>query len=399
MEQKKGIMKLAAPFVIASLWIGFYIGPGFASGAMLTRYLVGPSWLGIFVGPAIVCLYASTLAYLIFEYSRRKQSNDYREVYDGVFGKYKHIFSNIKDISILITIFVVSVMSFATAGRLIRDLTGIPATIGGLALLAFSFVMVIKGQLVIVKMNTLFTWMMIAVVIAVLIVGVGPSWPAMSEYVGNRTFNQPGIRVFINFILFTNVITSFIDTSIPVLKGVVKTKQDVKRGVILGFLLTFTITSLMNVILAAAMPQIIEEDIPTLWALNNVIETPIIRIVYLIVAILAVFTSMAGLHFGTVERYQRTLGKVWKNSSYNQRRIAILLFVFPFAIYFGQKSIPGFIMYGFDLLGYINKPLLELPIFFILPWVLLRMTKRGETGPTEGTNLPDGAKSSKGKGK
>lgn len=404
-EQKKS--RFGPGFSMAAVWFCFFVGPGFASGASLLGFYASRGWIGVFIGPALSTLVAGTFVYLALEYSRRHQLYDFKSFYDGVFGKYSPVFSNIKDLTIIISIFVMGALSFATGGRhlyyLIRDITGIHVnrSITGLFIMFVVGAFVLAGRKIIVSMSKMVSFALIACIVVVIFLAFPTAWPIMTDIVANRTvFLEQGTGLLGNLtmsgtafmwfgtLIFVNTLTSSVDTLIPASKGVIKTQADSRNAAILGGIGVFLSMFLMNVVLISGMPYIADQSIaqiPTIWAIYNIVEAPAVAFIYHNVAIIAIISTLASFFYGMVVRYDKIAVKVLKNAPVKVRWAAMLALITLVSLHFGGNGIPTIVMTGFSILGYLNLPLLEFPMLFIISYKLIKMQKNKNSEVDLGT--------------
>lgn len=359
---------ILAPFSIASIWFGIYIGPGFSGGAQLVSFFVGKSYLGVFIGPLITTSIAAILCYFVLEYARKYQVYNFREFYDRVFGKANIVFSNIKEFSAMLACITISALSFATGGRLISEYTGLPFIVCGIATILIIVVLIIAGQSIVLKSASLITVALIILISYIGITGVGVSWNGMIKYIESKTMNDSLVNIWISIVLYINIMVAFIDAVIPASKGQINSQKDSLLASIIGFVLVFLSTIMMNIIFAAGMPNVLNQDLPTLWSMQNTIQADSsIKFIYTSLAYLAVLSTGAGYLYGMIERYQVLLKRVWKNSRLNQRRIVLVIILAITGFYFGRMGIPELVTQAYGIIGKINIPLFEIPFLIILP--------------------------------
>jgi len=376
MSLTQKLSKLAPAFVIASVWITVYIGPGFASGSMLVGFFVSKSWLGVFVGPTLTTLFAASMTFCVMEFSRIHEAQDFRMLYDAVFGKYRYFFATLKDTSIIVSIFVVGSLSFAAGGRLLSEITGVSHMLCGAIIMIIISAMVLGGRWLLIRISIWTTISLLTVVIAIVVVALPTAWPKMLEYVGNRTMNETPFRVWLNIILFTNIMTAFTDAAIPLSRGVIKTRSDSIQAAVVGGILVLVATIGMNIVLSSGMPDIAKVQLPTLWVVTNIVDAAWLKIAYNIVAIVAIVTTLGNFLFGVLTRYQRVLDKKLPSLAGLRGRVLMLLIVSASAFYFGGAGVPVVAMRGYSLMGYINTPFLEIPMLIIISVSLYRMGKK-----------------------
>ncbi|MDR0886934.1 MAG: hypothetical protein LBN22_11415 [Clostridiales Family XIII bacterium] len=374
---KRKFSWLAGPFTIAAVWYGIYIGPGFAGGAQLVSFFVGQSWLGVFIGPIVTISIAAIFCYFILEYARIFQLYTFREFYDGVYGKYKVVFANIKDFSAILACITISALSFATGGRLISELFHIPFLPCAFVTIFIIAILILCGQKIVLKSSAAITIALVLLIAYIGIQGVGSAWDGMTEYVSNRTMNDTYPHVILKIILYINILVAFADAAIPASKGVIKSRRDSAATAIIGGTLVILSTLMMNIMFAAGMPDVAKENLPTVWSLTNIIGGGFkIHLLYTTIAYLAVISTGVGYLYGMVERYQLLLGRGWKSSSANARRIVLVIVIALLGMYFGRMGIPDLVTNAYGLIGKINIPLFELPFLVILPYQIHKFMKK-----------------------
>lgn len=389
MREKNGKLSgFAAPFAVASVWFGIYIGPGFAGGAQLVSFFVGKSWLGVFIGPLLTSVVAGVLCYLTLEFSRVFKVYNFRTFYDKAFGRVNIIFANIKEISAFLACITISALSFATGGRLVSDMTGLPFLVCGLITMGIIAVLVLCGQSIVLKSAAGITVALILLLAYIGIRGVGPAWDGMIEYVGNKTMNSSPFDTWIQILLYINIMAAFMDAVIPASQGQIGSKKDSLVTALIGWAMVFCSTVMMNVLFAAGMPDVTTQELPTVWVLEHLVGANMgIKILYTMIAYLAVISTGAGYLYGMVERYQEVLKKVWKNSQLPARRIAIMAILCVFGIYFGRVGIPQLVTTAYGIIGKINVPLFLIPFLVLLPlkmsWKRKKQAKPGKASAPE----------------
>ncbi|MDR0880707.1 MAG: hypothetical protein LBN09_08430 [Clostridioides sp.] len=368
---------LIGPFTIASLWYGIYIGPGFAGGAQLVSYFVSIGWIGVFIGPIITTLAASFLCFFVLEYSRTFKYYNFREFYDGVYGPIKIVFANLKEFSAMLACITISALSFATGGRLIAAITPIPFIIAGLITIFIIAVLILCGQSIVLKSSAIITMALIALLSYLGIRGLFSAWDGMITYTTSHVMNLSYPKAWLRIILYINIMVAFVDAAIPSSKGVVKTKRDSLATAIIGGLLVFLSTIMMNILFASGMPNVVGLDMPTIWVLEHIVGAEFgVKLLYTAIAYLAVISTGAGYLYGMVERYQSLLHRIWKRSSLQHRRFILVIVLLLLGIYFGRMGIPDLVLKAYGLIGKINIPCFELPFLIILPVQTYRYRKK-----------------------
>ena len=114
---------------------------------------------------------------------------------------------------------------------------------------------------------------------------------------------------------------------------------------------------IFTIIFAAGMPGILKEEIPTLWAINNLSNSGwISRILYVIFAVAAMLSSSVAFIFTVCNRFEPLIQKVWKKSTGFSRKLAIAM-VFILLCTFGSSfGLLNIIKYGYGTFTTITEP-------------------------------------------
>ena len=205
--------------------------------------------------------------------------------------------------------------------------------------------------------------------------GIGPSWAATAEYVGNHTMNASYGTSILNIVLYLAIFCSFVDSGMATSKGVIKSKRDSLITAILGSVLVGGCTMIMNTLFAAQMPGALTDSLPVVTALKRIGVGEYFQVIYVVLAMLAVLSTGVGFMCGTVARYE---GLVCKKLKVNNvvSRFLIIAFFMIIAILLGQFGILTIVNFGYKIVfSYMGVPMMFIPFIFILPYWVRRKNR------------------------
>jgi len=367
----------AGPFAIAAVTYGTHVGPGFASGAQIANYFPGMGWVGIFIGPVMVCLFSGIVLFFVLEYARLHKTFDYRSLYDSVFGRFSFIFSNLKELVIVITTLLVCSLCYATSSELLKQMFGLPLLAGGGLIMLIVTLLVIFGARVVRASSTLITLLLIAMMLFIGINGIGNAWPAARESIRQRTMYREYIPAFVKMFSYVMLILSYLDVTVAVIEPSIHSTADSLKTAVLSTLLIGGSTIMMAILFNAGMPGLLAEPLPTLWVLNNLLDVGgITRLLYTAIAVLAILSTGVGGIYGIVARYEKRLEKVWKKSNVIGRSTVVTLaFVFG-SMLLGQLGVLSLVQYGYGAMSFLIVPAFYIPFLFIIPYKLYLRPKK-----------------------
>ena len=124
-------------------------------------------------------------------------------------------------------------------------------------------------------------------------------------------------------------------------------------GVLYHPMLCSVSTMIFTVIFAAGMPAVLSEEIPTLWAINNLSGAGMIsRVLYVVFAIAAMLSSSVAFIFTVCNRFEPVIERFWTKSTGFSRKLVIAM-VFILVCTFGSSfGLLNIIKYGYVEAGH-----------------------------------------------
>lgn len=168
------------------------------------------------------------------------------------------------------------------------------------------------------------------------------------------------------------------EACVPASIGIIKTRKDVVLESLVTALLCGGSTVIFTIIFAAGMPDILQEEIPTLWAINNLSGAGwISRILYVLFAVAAMLSSSVAFIFTVCNRFEPTIEKVWTKSTGFTRKLIIAI-VFILVCTFGSSfGLLNIIRYGYGAFTTVVGPVMLVPLIGSVSYRLYKDRKDG----------------------
>lgn len=379
-EERHGLKRIfMGPVAVIAVWFSTHVGPGFAGGAQQVRYFIHDGYLGVVIGPIVLTILAIWTSYWFSEFSRATNSYQYRTFYDNFFGKFKILFSNVKEVSSIIGITVSVALVYATGGQLLGNLLNISPVIAGVFSTIVVGILVMYGEQVVRSSATIITFILVILVIYIGLVSLPKAMPNAIAYMDAKTINTTPGAAWYNIFLYFPLFVSYLDAGMVTSEGVIRSRKDSLILAVGGSVLLGAALIMMNLIFAAGMPGIDNEELPTLWALNNVVGTGrTSQILYTAFAWLALVSTGVGGMSGWVKRMDDSLAKTERFAPVKMTvRRGILTFVaIGVSISFGQFGIMNLVYYGYGMMCTINLYFFLIPMFFLIPWRIKKLKEQ-----------------------
>lgn len=380
MEKNSGKSNLKAIFALSCVLYTCHIGPGFSSGAQIVQYLVRWGWTGVFLGPLLIGVFGVFVTYLVLEYARLIQATNYRMFYDKFYGKYSILFSNLKEVLFTMLCLLTSANVFATGGALLNMAFGIPVLAGGIFCGIVVVLLTMFGSDLVSSSASAITIILIVLMLYISVISLGKAWPVTQEFIAARTMNSSYPYAMLRIINYWAGLLTFLDTGITMIGTSSKSRKDTLLIAIGGCGLVVLTLIPMTILLAAGMPQVASESIPTLWALEHVVNVAgPIKYIYVAIAFSALISTGVGFLYAIIQRHLLRVKEWTKISSDNTARALMLVGILAIAFFFGRFGVIALVNKGYGTLAYANIPLYFLPFAILLPGMLKKMhAEKGE---------------------
>ena len=135
---------------------------------------------------------------------------------------------------------------------------------------------------------------------------------------------------------------------------------------------------IFTVIFAAGMPDILQEQIPTLWAINTLSNAGwISKILYVVFAIAAMLSSSVAFIFTVCNRFEPLIQKVWLSSNSFTRKFTIAMIFILLCTFGSTFGLLNIIKYGYGMFTTIVGPVMLIPLIISVPYRLYKDRQNG----------------------
>ena len=370
MKEKRSLLvdKSKMPLAMGLAFVAFttQFGGGFASGAQIYQY---------FINYGIWCLVLPLLTqglYALFfwygmRYSYKHKVYDYRSFSDSLYGKTRHVMSNLYEICYLIMIGTASAAAFATGGSTLTTLFGMPYWLSTVLVAAFIFFVALFGTGVVRKCASTLSVLIIIGLLLVLIPNIIAQWDnivasASRMSSGEMTVLSKESGAF-GPALWSAVLYFFFQlASVSVMYQHVEEVTDVKqvnRAAIGMFLCNFLAMelSIVGLLAVSYVAELATASIPMLVLVENGVGagflTPIISILIILGAISTAVNMISGIVTRCVNAVERRMPTPEKKQKGHLARNAVFTAIFTFlAFAIAQFGLMAVVSKGYAYLGY-----------------------------------------------
>ncbi len=381
---KNGLKRVGKILSLCTIMYTAYVGPGFASGTQTVTYFNKYGWLGVFVGPLVCGLLCFLFNILLFEINRIYKPNTYREAYNTIYRKkgLQLFFGIFKEIQVVAVVIIALAAQISTTAVLLNQIFGLPKVVGMIGFCVLVLVLALWGAGVLRKVGTILGIVILAICAYVAIICFGNATPLANNYLATKaTYTDYGYNGFQAWFSFFMIVVFFMngyEACVPASKGIIERRRDVILESAVTAILCAGSTMIFTFIFAAGMPNIIKEEIPTLWAINNLSNQGMTaKIIYVIFAIAAMVSSSVAFIFTVCGRFEPLIEKKWKNSKPIIRKLIIALFFIVICSVLSLVGVLNIINYGYKIFTMIVGPVMLIPLIVSVPYRLYKDRKDG----------------------
>ena len=392
MSEKKSLLidKRKMPIIMGIAFVAFttQFGGGFASGAQIYQY---------FINYGIWCLVLPVLTqglYSLFfwygmRYAYKHKTYDYRSFSDSIYGKTRHIMSNLYEICYLIMIGTASAAAFATGGSTINTLTGIPYLVCTLIVGAFIFIVALFGTNMVRKCASTLSVLIVVGLVVVLVPNIIAQAGSIGESISRMAAGEMVVRAGENMsgafgpALWSAVLYFFfqlasVSVTYQQMEHVTDPKQ-INKAAIWMFICNFGAMelSIIGLLAVSFVADMATASVPMLVLVRNgvgaSILTPIISILIILGAISTAVNMISGIVTRCVNAIERRMPDDAARAKGHLGRNAIFTFIFT-ALAFGiaQFGLQAVVAKGYAYLGYAAL------ITLFIPFVLHAIKTKGK---------------------
>ena len=370
MSEKKSLLvdKSKMPLAMGLAFVAFttQFGGGFASGAQIYQYFINYGIWCLILPLVTQGLYALFFWYGM-RYSYKHKVYDYRSFSDSLYGKTRHVMSNLYELCYLIMIGTASAAAFATGGSTIQTLFGIPYWVCTLIIAAFIFVIALYGTNVVRKCASTLSVLIIIGLVLVLVPNILAQWGDITASISRMTSGEmPVISTESGAFgpaLWSAVLYFFFQlASVSVMyqhmEDVTDEKQ-INKAAIWMFICNFVAMelSILGLLAIAYVADLASASVPMLVLVQNGVSsrllTPIISILIILGSISTAVNMISGIVTRCVNAVERRMRSEQERQNGHLVRNAIATLIFTFlAFAIAQFGLLAVVKQGYAYLGY-----------------------------------------------
>ena len=293
-----------------------------------------------------------------------------------------------KDVFSVIQILLVVSGMISAAANILEQQFGIPNLVGTIIFAIVMIALTLKGHQLVVRIGSVLTLLIIAIIIFIFIIGIGKAWPGASAFMAERTTPADyGFSTGYAWLIMMSVIVLYTcgsNAAIPASRDALASKKDSIIAAAGTAILCACGTAACTILFAAGMPDITKEAIPMLYTMKTTINAgSISQLLYVTIALSAMVSTGVAMLFGVSERYQIALGKnLMQNKSAEFRRALVGLVITLVSVGFSRFGILAIISKGYTTFTLIAAPFLIYLLFVTIPMRISADKKTG-TYPAE----------------
>lgn len=390
MSNKKSLLvdKSKMPLAMGIAFVAFttQFGGGFASGAQIYQY---------FINYGIWCLVLPLLTqglYALFfwygmRYAYKHKTYDYRSFSDSLYGKTRHVMSNLYEICYLIMIGTASAAAFATGGSTLESLFGLPYWVCTVLVAAFIFFVALFGTSVVRKCASTLSVLIIIGLVLVLVPNIIAQWDSIVESVARMSSGEmtvlSGESGAFGPALWSAVLYFFFQlASVSVMYQHMEPVTDVKqinRAAIGMFVCNFFAMelSIVGLLAVAYVAELATASVPMLVLVQNgvgsTVLTPIISLLIILGAISTAVNMISGIVTRCVNAVERRMDCPEKRKKGHLARNAVFTLIFTFLAFgIAQFGLMAVVSKGYAYLGYAAF------ITLFIPFVIHAIATKGK---------------------
>ena len=390
MSTKKSLLvdKSRMPLAMGIAFVAFttQFGGGFASGAQIYQY---------FINYGIWCLVLPLLTqglYALFfwygmRYAYKHKTYDYRSFSDSLYGKTRHVMSNLYEICYLIMIGTASAAAFATGGSTLESLFGLPYWVCTVLVAAFIFFVALFGTSVVRKCASTLSVLIIIGLVLVLVPNIIAQWDSIVESVARMSSGEmtvlSGESGAFGPALWSAVLYFFFQlASVSVMYQHMEPVTDVKqinRAAIGMFVCNFFAMelSIVGLLAVAYVAELATASVPMLVLVQNgvgsTVLTPIISLLIILGAISTAVNMISGIVTRCVNAVERRMDSPEKRKKGHLARNAVFTLIFTFLAFgIAQFGLMAVVSKGYAYLGYAAF------ITLFIPFVIHAIATKGK---------------------
>ena len=359
MSSVKNGAKFSAIIGVAFAFMTTFFGGGWATGSQAGAYATQHGWTAIFM-PLIGLFLIMCITWIVVEYCRLNETWNYAAFMERFYGHkiFKVIFDIIQIVSLPIS-FAACIATFAST---LQQYVGGAYFMWVVVFAVIVIFSVIWGTAVV---NKLAAFMGTAILILLLIIfatiiGTGHASTA-TEMVRNKTmYTSYGQAFYWGAIQFT-MLTGGLSISLLPSFEPVKTRSDVTKACIFGFLFSGAFLFIVCFNVMSFMPEAIKETVPMLYGIMTMGANWLVPI-YVVIVCLAVITTANAMCNGYGNRFINLDFLAKWNAKYMTKMIIISLIILAISSAVSMLGLTAIIYKAYSYMAYVNTPLVAVGV-------------------------------------
>ncbi len=382
--EEKFSKKFAAIFSLSAIMYGAYVGPGFASGTQTVSYFNNKGFIGIFPGPLVAGIMCFIFNLLLFEINRIYKPDSYREAYNTIYRPkgLQLFFGTFKELQVIVVVLIALSAQISTTAVLLNQIFGLPKIVGTTGFCVLVLLFALWGAGVLRKVGTILGLAILLICGYVAVVCFENAIPLATDYmqqhVSYTEYGFSGIQAWFSMLMIVVFFMNGYEACVPASKGIIETRKDVFIESLVTAVLCAGSTMIFTFIFAAGMPDVMQEEIPTLWAINNLSNSGwISKILYVAFAIAAMLSSSVAFIFTVCNRFEPIIEKKWTSSNSFTRKFVIAIIFILICTFGSSFGVLNIIKYGYGTFTLIVGPVMLVPLIISVPYRLWKDRKDG----------------------
>ena len=253
----------AAALSFAFVWFTTHFGGGFSSGRQLVDFYVSYGWYAIFT-PFIALTIMAFVYYFAWKGSVVHRAFDYHSWGKKFYGRYSVVFGTANSIMYNLILLTATSVAFATGGSVLKELFGSPYVLNTIIIAVLILLLTIFGAEVVRRAATVMAVLIIGGMVAVYATNLVVNFPLLKQVILQAPSPKGAGGAVWKAITYAGFQVCLIGAFVSV-ADVLKTKQDVFRASLYGFIVNAVILWLATAGALTHYPAINNEVVPIIY--------------------------------------------------------------------------------------------------------------------------------------
>jgi len=354
----------AAALSMAFVWFTTHFGGGFSSGRQLVDFYVSYGWYAIFT-PFISLTIMAFVYYFAWKSSVVHWAFDYYSWGKKFYGRYSAVFGTANSIMYNLILLTATSVAFATGGSVLKELFGSPYVLNTVIIALLILLLTIFGAEVVRRAATVMAILIIGGMVAIYATNLVVNFPLLKQVILQAPSPKGAGGAVWKAITYAGFQVCLIGAFVSV-ADVLRTKQDVFRATLYGFIVNAVILWLATAGALTHYPAINNEVVPIIYIARHSVGEGVAGAIVSGLILLAVISTGVSCVYGGAKRIvvalQERLGD--KATSKGARTIHIVSSLVYVAVTWAIAlfGLLPLISKGYGTLGVLAIPLIIIPV-------------------------------------